>query len=109
MGLGLGLKPAEPLSGVYTLGTSTLVLTFDQPLQANPALNIPNWFIRADDKTRGPVTAIAAGSDVTITTGLPFVQVGPDVVSYSPPPFDLISANALPVDAFADFSISVVP
>ncbi len=34
-------------------------------------------------------------------------DAGPDVVSYSPPPFDVLSWQGEPAEAFADFPVEV--
>ncbi len=92
---------------MFTIATSLLVVTFDQPL-APDTLDITNWFMRADNEAFPVTSAISAGSIVTLVGGIGSADVGDDVVTYTPPPFDVIGMNALEAIAFADFPITLV-
>lgn len=101
-----------PVSGTWQATTHTVTLTFSGRLQ--PGLSAPaNWSGVAFDvgfanfTTPGPVTI--AGFTVTFTAALGFPALGPNRVTYSPPPFDVISLGGVPAPPFADFPLTAVP
>lgn len=67
-----------------------------------------NWFIRWMNTER-PVTDVEVepgdNPQVIVVFGAPIVNMGPDIVTYSPPPFDLVSATVRPIPAAA-FSLT---
>lgn len=84
-------------------------MTFDRPLIGGVS-NKNNWFVRQNN-FKQPVQAppIIAGNQVTALTNFPVLDIGPDVVTFTPPPFDVVATNGLPAAAFADFPLTVVP
>lgn len=81
-------------------------MAFSVPIHAT-ALDVGNWFVRHGGQA-WTVTGVAGGAlGVTVVLAGSVPDVGPDVVSYSPPPFDVLSAGGLvPAPAFADYAIT---
>lgn len=72
------------------------------------ALQRANWFVRRTNVLRAVDAAtVQPGGDVRLQTSVGAADTGPDVVSYSPPPFDVVSDTAVqvPAEAFADFPL----
>ncbi len=95
-----------PVSAVWTVGASRLDVTFDSPLQ-NGSYASSQHFIRV-----GNIERFIQGS-VTVSGGVAFMWTspgtgnpGPDVTSYSPPPFSLIGTNSVLVEAYSNFPIT---
>lgn len=83
-----------------------VVVTFDRPLVVG-ILDAGNWSARVSDILYQVTTATALRSDVTLTLGYGGPSVGPNVVSYDPPPNDVLSrAQNLPAIGFTDFPIA---
>ena len=103
------LKPPLILSAVYSTGTTILTLTFDHPLKAGTSA-VGNWFVRENNSRLTPLARLVI-SDFTVSgaLGLPLLNFGADVVSYTPPPFDVVGMNGLRLESFADFPLTVVP
>ena len=106
-GLGLGLNlPPIPLAATLVFATGAWTCTFDQPLQA-ATLDFTNWAMRASGTIFLPTSASASGSIVTGASTGAIPDLGPDVVAYTPPPFDVLSVPGLPAVAFTDFPLVV--
>lgn len=91
------------------MGFSTFAVTFQHPLRTGP-LNIANWKLRWLNQDYPILTASVQPGDafrVTGTFGLNVPDPGPTGISYSPPPFDVVSDTARPTtaDAFLDYPI----
>jgi hypothetical protein len=86
-----------------------VVVQFDRPLQADPALDVANWTVRLGNFLQVVSSAVAAGSIVTLQRTNGPGQPGADVVSFAPPPDDVISAAGLPAAAFSDLPIVTIP
>ena len=105
--------PPVPISAVVFASSSLFVVTFDQPLI--PGLISPgNWSARADlssgVKFWNPVGQPAVAGNTVTWTGTPGAPTfGGTIITYGPPPFDLIGCNALPAPAFIDFPMSILP
>lgn len=73
-------------------------------------LDPANWFIRHTNQEWDVfAAAVLPGleSQVKIDTNAGPANVGPDVVSYSPPPFDVVAGpRRVPAAAFAGFPIT---
>lgn len=84
-----------------------MTITFDQPLGPDPALDTDNWFVRLSNQAYRRDAAVAAGDAVVLTLGLAIPDPGPNVVSFSPPPFDVLAAapSFKPAPAFSDFPL----
>lgn len=84
-----------------------LVVTFDRQLFPNPTPNGANWIIRHTNQLRTVTAGNAVGFTLTLTLTPGGADVGPDVVSFDPPPFDILDLLTLePVAAFADFPVT---
>lgn len=83
------------------------VVTFDLPLVAG-GLDIGNWFVRFGGLSWALTNGAAGGSQVNLQgSGGSVPDAGPDVVGYSPPPFDVLaSVGAVPAAGFADFPLT---
>ncbi len=99
--------PPGPLAAQFSAGSGVLVLTFDSALM--PAmLARSNWFLRIYDQAYLILSAEAA-MDSVILTGIPgMVDPGANIVSYSPPPFDVLSWQGEAAEAFSDLPVEVV-
>jgi len=103
--------PAGPVPVAAALnGAGPATVTFDQPLVPG-ALDPANWFLRFNNTFISPLVIpgnpSAAGSTVSIIFFTAGPDPGPDVVSFSPPPNDVVSlATAIPAAAFSDFPLA---
>jgi hypothetical protein len=86
-------------------------VSVDFDAQLTPAvLDVPNWFVRWGGN-QITLTAAAAGgfpfgARVLLTKGLTVGSPGPNVVSFSPPPFDVTAlVGGAPAVAFANFPL----
>lgn len=97
----LPLSPPLPTGATWAPLTNTFTVTFDKPLQADPALNAANWGLN-----QGIIAQFIGNAAVATpphVTGTMVPQIGgPPVgtIRYDPPPFDVIGQNGLPVAAF---------
>jgi hypothetical protein len=83
-------------------------MTFDRDLIDVVALDTANWAVRFNDFTYTVTAAECVGAAVTLALTQGGADPGADVVSYTPPPNDLLTLmNELPVLAFADFPVTV--
>lgn len=106
--LGFDLR-AAPATAVFTAGPPDDVVTigFTQLLAGNPTLNLGNWFVRYANFSRGVIAADDNGASVVLTLDAGASDPGADVVTFTPPPFDVLTFGTLaPVLAFADFPIT---
>lgn len=106
------LDPPIPLAAVWAVGTMTARVTFNHPLVPSPALNTDNWFLRFNNFSLNIVLVrIVAGTPtvVRLTVSGQAINAGPDIVSFFPPPFDVVSNTAVQVaaPAFTDFPLGV--
>lgn len=106
-GLGLGLDlPPVPVAATLVFATGVWSCTFDQPLQ--PAvLDFGNWAMNATDTIFLPSSASSSGSVISGASAASIISPGPDVITYTPPPFDVLSVPGLPAVAFTDFPLVV--
>lgn len=63
--------------------------------------------MNANNFTFIPSTAVAAGNVVSGASLEENINVGPDVIAYSPPPFDVLNAVGQPTATFSDFPLTV--
>lgn len=82
------------------------VITFTDPIAVG-ALNNNNWFVRHGN-TIQVVTTAAIFQGTVILSVLPGIfELGPNVVSFNPPPFDVISdRTGLAAQGFAGFPLT---
>ncbi len=95
--------PPVPIAA-ENLGFNWSIL-FNEPLQPGP-LNPANWWGRVDDTRWNCVTADAVGSQVNLTVVDLNPDPGPDGVTFSPPPNDVLDLTGNPAAAFIDFPFS---
>lgn len=83
-------------------------MTFSCDLVSGP-LDPTNWFARYGGYGLTPLAANAVGSEVVMTVLSGASNPGADIVSYSPPPFDVVAAyRPIPAVAFADFPLVII-
>lgn len=69
--------------------------------------DVGNWFVRYADEVYTVGAAVESSGKVRLSVSNPIADVGADVVSFSPPPFDVVSVGGLlPAAAFADYPIT---
>ena len=85
------------------------MISFNRVL--NPqAIDSANWTFRANNNRRQAVGATVVGNEVLANSVMIGADPGPDVVDYSPPPFDVRGFPDLAeVFAFTDFPLDVLP
>ncbi|MBA7570165.1 hypothetical protein ES708_11912 [subsurface metagenome] len=82
------------------------IVYFTVPIKSAD-LSVGNWFVRHGGMEWAVTPAIASAGHVRLTLGGPMANPGADVVSFSPPPFDVVSIGGLvPAPAFADFPLT---
>ncbi len=98
-----------PTDGLWNDTTKLLDLTFSHPIRVAAPLDTGNWFIRFSGRSQTVIAASAVGGIVRVLTSGIVSNPGPNVVSFSPPPFDVISDTVRPLraEAFTDFPIHV--
>ncbi len=84
-------------------------MLFDQPLTAAPVLNLPNWYVAWGGLERQPTAAAASGRRVVISLSAAGEPPIDNVVSFSPPPFDVLSRWLVPAAAFANYPLRLGP
>lgn len=94
------------MSAALDTGSELFSITFDRPLAAGP-LAAANYFMRAGNVIWGALTAGASDNQVTGSAEPGGIDVGADIISYTPPPFDVTTPLGLPAAAFADFPLVV--
>ena len=102
------LDPPVPLNADWADPFVTAIVTFSHPLLPVAPGDNDNWFVRRLN-TQRPVTFVTIlGNQVTLLTAGAIANPGDDVISYSPPPFEVVSntARQIPAPAFADFPLT---
>lgn len=86
---------------------TALVITFSEDLLAAGALDLSNWIVRYNNLVWTVSAALAVGNQVQLAGASGASNPGADVVSFAPPPNDVItSLSGLPVLSFADFPVT---
>lgn len=96
-----------PIAASWSGITRSATVTFSHDVRFLLDPKDANWFVRFDNVEK-PVTDVSMGPvNVVVSTlgGVP--DAGPNVVSYSPPPFDVVSdtLKPFPAAAFTDFPL----
>lgn len=103
------LVPSEPLptGAIWSSFTASIALQWSIPIVDAPVLDVANWWARINNKLQvvSAVNAVANVVTLSVTDGA--VDVGPDVVSYRPPPYDVVGTNGVPAPAFEDYPVVV--
>lgn len=103
------LRRPFPIAANFTLGPTVLV-TFSENLVPGTLWH-GNWFVRWNNLhvriTHADSVGLPASPVVRLVKGLTGLAAGPNVVSYSPPPFDVQSfATGLRAHRFSDFPLN---
>lgn len=84
-----------------------IVITFNQALVADPALDFANWTATWATNNWVPTAAAAIGSTVVLTGAVGTPNITDDLVHFAPPPDDVIGAlGLLAAAAFTDFPLT---
>lgn len=82
--------------------TRAFAVAFDKPLQPDPALTPGNWAAGSGLATFWiGLLAQSRHARVTGTMQPNFVGPASGILEYTPPPFDVIGRNGVPVAAFS--------
>lgn len=105
------LDPPVPVAAVWLPLPSVVRVVFNHRLLPDAALNTDNWFVRFNNFSLNIVLARIAPATpfiVRLTISGQAINMGPDVVSFFPPPFDVISDTVVEVPApgFTDFPLT---
>jgi hypothetical protein len=102
------LDAPAPVSAVFSVPFGQLDVTFSHPIRFHAPNDVANWFVRIGNqsKTIGGISVGPAIVSIQLSPGAG--DPGPNVVSYSPPPADVVSntTKPIPAPAFADFPIT---
>ena len=101
------LDPPLPTGAVFTAPFGPVTVTFSHPLVNSPAIDPTNWFVRETNLDKSVSAAAVVGGVVVLTLAGVTPDMGPPVVSFTPPPFDVLSDTAVqvPAAAFSDFPL----
>ena len=87
-----------------------IVVTFNQSLVADPAIDFANWTATWNTNNWVPTAAAVVGSTVVLTGAIGTPNITDDLVHFAPPPFDVLcSAGLLPAAAFVDLPLTGGP
>jgi len=94
--------PPVPVSAMWESGSTEIAVLFDQPLMDGP-IEPTNWtFQPASFQTVVAAEVIDGNVLLTLSGSPPAVES----VSYSPPPFDVVSdATGEPAEGFSEFPV----
>lgn len=96
-----------PISAIYDSLNDKLEVTFSEAI-ASSGYDVSPWFVRIGNNQRG-VDSIeeVIGPTVTLQLSGSLANPGPNIVSYSPPPEDLVTdPGGDPVPGFTNFPIA---
>lgn len=82
---------------------------FDQALKPGILWDTANWFVRWNNLTRPVTNVTTVGAQAVLQLDAGVLGMGPDVVSFSPPPFDIEGLWNNPVQAFLPYPLIVCP
>lgn len=101
------LDPPVPVSATHALPLDPVVVTFSHPLVDAASIDVTNWFVRENNLDMTVTIAKIVAGVVELTLGSVVADIGPDVVSFTPPPSDVLSDTTRQVAApgFADFPL----
>lgn len=101
--------PPLPIAAQLDEGSLTGWVDFDQPLQANPALPAPDWYIQDSIPRRWTLPTLSAtGIRVSISASFTTGATGPPLIQYRNNANNLLGANGLPVADF-DIAPTIIP
>ena len=87
------------VSAVWIGANRRVIVTFNMDIQ-NVALDMANWKLTNSGPTKSPLFATIAGPVITLQFT---ATVGPTLIAYDPPPFDVVAVlpNGLPAAGFS--------
>ena len=96
------------MSAEFMPGTPPEVnVIFSEFVVTNPTLNFANWRVRHNSLEYNTIGAQSGGSGVILDLEADQAVPPGDVVSYAPPPADLLTlGSGIPVALFTDFPIT---
>ena len=109
LGAPLALDAPVPISASWTGGAAPVVVKFDGDLETAAAVDTLNWFVRLNDQSQFITGVSVSGDEVTVSRASGLGAPGPNVVSYSPPPFDVRGLNGAAVAAFSNLTVTAPP
>ena len=97
-----------PVTAVWRpLQGPAILITFDQVLVTVPVLDTANWLAIIGDNRYVCTAASATGPVVTAVMSQTTHQTSPDVVTFLPPPHDVVGLlNDLPAPFFINFPVT---
>ena len=95
------------MTATFIVDTPPLVqIDFSEPLLPDASINFANWPIRWTGNAYNVTAAEVSGSTVVLEVEADIPDPGADVVSYTPPPADVITlGSGIPVALFTDFPL----
>jgi len=88
-------------------GVTSLIVTFNEALADDLAIDVANWTVRYNNLVWNVSAADVSTGLVHLTGSSGGADVGANVVSFAPPPHDVVTRlSGLPVLAFADFPVT---
>lgn len=100
------LDAPVPVQAVWQALGPFCLIYFTCDITGEP-LDAGNWFFRYGGFSYTVTAAVESSGRVRLSLSAPMLDAGPDVVSYAPPPFDVLSLGGLvPAPAFADFPVT---
>lgn len=97
-----------PVNATWHPGIPTqLTVDFDQDLVTVPVLDTGNWTAIINNIRRTCLAASSLGPTVTLTMKTSTPQVSPNVVTFLPPPHDVVGLlNGLPAQFIINFPVT---
>jgi len=100
------LNAPVPIAARFNLIGPTVDVSFSTPLVANLSA-AGSWFVRKNNQRWSVGSAAAGQSKVQLVLSGQVMNMGPNVVTYSPPPFDVLSLGGLvPAPAFVNYPLA---
>lgn len=99
--------PPTITSAVLNTGTFQVTMTFSEAIQA-ASLDTSNWHVTYSNQAYLCVVANATGGQVVIQLASPSGGGPDDIVTFTPPPFDVVGVGGQPVAAFGSFPLTIV-
>jgi hypothetical protein len=98
--------PPVPTSATWAGGSAPVYVFFDRALGTNPTCDTGNWFLRLGGFAQTVTGVNMAPVAVAIARTNGPANPGPDIVSYSPPPDDIVGGDGTPVAAFSNLPVT---
>lgn len=98
-----------PIAACFWAVPPSVFVRFDQPLVAGVGWDTGNWFVRWLNETRAVTQVSTVGDQVVLDLAAGVGGLGPNVVSFSPPPFDIEGLFGNVADPFADYPLVPCP